>query len=136
MYEKAFTLEIITPEKVVFQGEATSLSAPGSNGGFQILYDHAPLLSSIEVGVLKVKDPQGKDIVYATSGGFVEVKNNSVVVLAETAEKPEEIDVTRATAARERANERLHSRRSEIDEVRARAALVRAVNRLRLKENA
>lgn len=131
MYEKAFELEIITPSKIVFKEAATSLSAPGVEGNFQILYDHAPFLSALEVGEIKVKDKSGNDTHYATSGGFVEVNNNHVVVLADSAEKSSEIDVGRAKAAKARAEERIHAKQELIDEERARAALMRAVNRLR-----
>jgi F-type H+-transporting ATPase subunit epsilon len=134
VYEKAFSLEIVTPAKVVFQGEVTSLSAPGTLGGFQVLYNHAPLLSSMAVGVVKIRDTEGKDTLYATRGGFVEVKENRAVVLAETAERADEIDVPRAKAALERAKQRLRSDDPGIDIDRARAALFRALNRLRLVE--
>jgi F-type H+-transporting ATPase subunit epsilon len=132
MYEKAFKLEIVTPRKIVFQAEATSLSAPGTRGGFQILYNHAPFLSSLEIGKLKVKDKQGADTVYSTSGGFVEVQDNRVVVVVETAESTKEIDIDRAKSAKQRAEERLLSRRKDIDVERARLALLRALNRLRV----
>lgn len=132
MYEKAFKLQIVTPNRVVFQGDAASLSAPGVQGGFQVLYNHAPLLSSLEIGELRVKGVDGRDSVYATSGGFVEVKDNTVVVLVETAEATSEIDVQRAKGAEQRATERLRSKSAEIDEVRARVSLMRALNRLRV----
>jgi F-type H+-transporting ATPase subunit epsilon len=132
MYERSFQLEIITPEKIVLQDEASSLSAPGSKGGFQVLYNHAPLLSTLEIGELKVKDKNGTDTSYAVSGGFVEVRDNMVVVLVETAERAGEIDVDRAKAARARAYKRLHEKFENIDHERARGALMRAVNRLRI----
>lgn len=134
MYEKAFHLEIVTPEKVVFTGEATSLRAPGTLGGFQILHDHAPFLSSLTPGEMKVKDVQGNDTSYAVSGGFVEVKANTVTVLAEAVETPAEIDSARARSSKARAEERLAVRNAGIDEARARASLARAINRLRLAE--
>lgn len=134
MYEKAFQLEIITPSKIVFKDEATSLTAPGVLGGFQILRDHAPFLSSLEVGEIKVKDKSGKDARYATSGGFVEVKQNHVVVLADSAESASEIDVDRAKAAKARAEERLHAKQDKVDLVRAEASLARAMNRLRISQ--
>ncbi len=134
MYEKSFQLEIITPGQVVYKDEATSLTAPGSQGGFQILFNHAPFLSALEIGEIKVKDKAGKDLRYATSGGFVEVNDNHVVVLADTAEKVEEIDVERARSAKARAEERLHLKQEFIDQERARAALMRAMNRLRLSQ--
>ena len=132
MYEKAFKLQIITPNKMVFQDEATSVSAPGTVGGFQILYNHAPFISTIEIGELKVKDKNGRDSLYATSGGFVEVKENAVIVLAETAEPVAEIDVHRAKASNERAAERLHAKDPGIDIERARLSLMRSLNRLRV----
>ena len=132
MYEHAFKLEIIAPDRIVFQDDATSLSAPGVEGGFQILYNHAPFLSALEIGQIKVKDRQGVDALYATSGGFVEVRDNHVVVLVETAERAEDIDIARAKAARQRAEDRLKSRQEEMSFERARLALHRALNRLRL----
>ncbi len=130
MYEKAFQLEIITPARVVFRDEATSLSAPGVQGGFQVLYNHAPFLTALAPGELKVKDKEGNDMLFATSGGFVEVNANHVVVLADAVEKASEIDVQRAEAAKARAEERLQKRDASIDIERARAALARALNRL------
>jgi F-type H+-transporting ATPase subunit epsilon len=132
VYEKPFAVEIVTPSRVVFQGEATSLSVPGFIGGFQVLYNHAPLLSALGIGVLKIKDRDGHDSLFATSGGFVEVKNNRAVVLAESAESAAEIDITRAQAAMDRAKQRLSSPSPDIDVARAEAALMRALNRLRL----
>ena len=132
MYERAFKLQIITPTRVVFQDEAASLSAPGTKGGFQILYSHAPFISTIEIGEIKVKDRGGKDMLYATSGGFVEVRDNNVVVLAETAEPAREIDVQRAKASSERATKRLHSKEPGIDIERARLSMMRSLNRVRI----
>ena len=134
MYEKPFHLEIISPQRVLYRGEATSVSAPGVQGGFQILHDHAPLLAEFEIGTLKVKDTSGKDRVYATSGGFVEVNKNEVVVLADTAESPDEIDVERAKGALARASDRLRDRAEGLDVERARASVFRAVNRLRVAQ--
>jgi len=132
MYERSFSLEIIAPNRVVFSGEATSVSAPGTLGGFQVLFNHAPLLSSLEAGLLKVKDTQGADTVYATGGGYLEVRGNKVVVLVDSAERPEEIDVERARSAHARAEERLKSRDPSLDVERAERALARAMNRIRI----
>lgn len=132
MYEKPFTLEIVAPDRVVFAGNATSFSAPGVEGGFQVLASHAPLLSSLEIGEIKVKGLDGRDTRYAASGGFVEVRDNHVVVLVESAERSNEIDVARARASKERAEERLGAPGKDIDTNRARASLFRALNRLRV----
>lgn len=136
MAEKAFKLEIVTPRKVVFNGDVVSFSAPGTMGGFQVLYNHAPLLAEIGVGELKVQDPQGNEIRYATSGGFVDVKQNKVVMLAETAEHSTEIDHARAEAAKERAAKRLAAHDANLDVTRAQAALSRAINRIKIARRA
>lgn len=130
--EKLFTLEIVTPRKVVFKGEVTSFSAPGAVGGFQVLYNHAPLLSALQIGEVKFISSGGTEQRYATSGGFVEVKDNHVVMLAETAERANEIDVDRASAAQMRAQQRLTEKPPSLDVDRAHAALMRAMNRLRI----
>lgn len=134
MSEKSFKLEIITPKKIAFSGDVESFTAPGVVGSFQVLYNHAPLLSAIGVGEVKLRDAEGKEIRYATSGGFVDVVHNNVTMLAETAERADEIDVPRAETAKERAAQRLSERNSEIDVDRARVALARAVNRLKIAE--
>ena len=131
MASKNFKLDIVTPTKTVFSGEVQSFSAPGVAGGFQVLFNHAPLLSSITVGQVKIIDPAGSESRYATSGGFVEVNGNQVILLAETAERSDEIDVQRAEKAKERAAERLQQK-ERVDEERARVALARALNRLKI----
>lgn len=135
MDEKTFKVEIVTPQKVAFQADAVSVSAPGVEGGFQVLFNHAPFLTILEVGVIKVKDTEGHDTVFATGGGFVEVNRNRMVILADSAERAGEIDVERARAAKERAERRLRAQES-VDVERARAALLRAMNRLRIAQRA
>ncbi len=134
MADQSFQLEIVTPKKVVFQGIVTSFSAPGVVGGFQVLRSHAPLLSSITIGEVKLIDEQGRESRYATSGGFVEVHENKVVLLAETAERSDEIDLNRAEGARDRAQQRIAEKRIETDLDKTRAALQRALNRLKVAQ--
>ncbi|MBI2620387.1 MAG: F0F1 ATP synthase subunit epsilon [Ignavibacteriales bacterium] len=134
MSEKPFHLDIVTPRKVVLSAEVSSFSAPGVVGGFQVLKSHAPLLSSIAVGEVKVIDQNGTESRYATSGGFVEVRENKVVMLAETAERADEIDVKRAESARTRAEKRISEKSPEMNLERARVALLRAVNRIRVAQ--
>lgn len=131
MAGKNFNLDIVTSTRTVFSGEVQSFSAPGILGGFQVLFNHAPLLSSIKVGRVKIIEVSGKEVHYATSGGFAEVNANKVILLAETAERSDEIDVQRAEEAKRRADERLR-KEEHVDEERARAALVRAINRLKI----
>ena len=123
-------LEIITPEKPIFKDQVDVITVPGTLGGFQILKDHAPLISSFEIGVIKVKK-DSSETYYTTAGGTVEVDNNKVLILADSIEKVEQIDKDRAEQAKERAEERLRKKHEEdIDEARARGALNRALNRL------
>ena len=123
-------LEIITPEKPIFKDQIDAVTIPGTLGGFQILKDHAPLISSFEIGVIKIQKASS-DTYYTTAGGTVEVNKNKVLVLADSIEKVEQIDKDRAEKAKERAEERLKRKHEEdIDEARAKAALNRALNRL------
>ncbi len=128
----AFALEVVTPERVAYSGQVASLQAPGSEGSFGVLAGHVPLLTSLQIGRLRFVEEDGTEVQMAISGGFVEVGREQVAVLAETAERVEEIDVARAEAARQRAEERLaRAREEEVDVARAQAALARAINRLR-----
>ena len=125
-------VEIVSPSGRVFSGESQGITAPGVEGSFQVLKNHAPLIAAIEVGPLVVKDNQGHDITFATSGGFVEVANNSVTVLAETAELASEIDVERAKEAEQRAVEALAGSLDEHSKAAMTVALERARNRVRV----
>jgi F-type H+-transporting ATPase subunit epsilon len=124
------TLEIITPEKPIFKDQIEAVTIPGTLGSFQILKDHAPLISSFDTGVIKVKKASLESF-YTTSGGTVEVSKNNVLVLADSIEKISDIDIDRAEQAKRRAEERLQKKHeANIDEARAKAALNRALNRL------
>jgi F-type H+-transporting ATPase subunit epsilon len=132
MADKTLHVEIVTPKRVVYKGEVTSFSAPGVVGGFQVLYNHAPLLSSLKIGEVKITDVTGTEVHYAISGGFVEIRDNKVLLLAETAERVDEIDTERAKSSRDRAQKRIEEKKQEIDVERARLALYRALNRLKI----
>ena len=127
-----FELEVVTPQKSVFSREIESFTAPGAEGSFEVLRNHAPFLSTIAVGMVKIVDQSGNVLLCSTSGGFVEVNHNHVSFLAETFEKKEEIDVSRAASAKERAEQRLRDREPGIDIARAQASLLRALNRLKV----
>jgi len=128
---KAFTLEIVTPAKIAITAEVASVTIPGELGEFQILYNHAPLVSNFEVGKMKVHTADDKVIYYATGGGVVEVLANKVVVLAQSIERSDEIDSERAQQAVARAKQRLEQR-DKIDLARAEASLKRGLNRLKV----
>ena len=127
----AFALEVVTPERVAYSGQVANLQAPGSEGSFGVLAGHIPLLTGLHIGRLRFIEENGDEVQMAISGGFVEVGCEQVAVLAETAERIEEIDVERAEAARQRAEERLAQVQEGVDVARAEAALARAINRLR-----
>lgn len=130
---KELYVEIITPSKVAFKGNVKSINIPGVLGNFQVLFNHAPLLSSFEIGVIKITDTEDKTAQFATGGGTVEVMKNKILVLADSLESENEIDVERAQSAYNRAKERLSiQNREKIDVARAEAALQRAINRLKL----
>lgn len=129
----AFALEVVTPERVAYAGQVSSLQAPGSEGSFGVLAGHIPLLTALQIGRLRFVEAGGSVVQMAISGGFVEVGRTQVAVLAEAAERLDEIDVERAEASRQRAEERLaRVQEEQVDVARAQAALARAVNRIRI----
>ena len=101
------TLEILTPDKLSYSGEVSAVTVPGTAGSFQVLFNHAPLLSTIEIGVIKVEVNSDKTIYFATGGGTIEVLNNNIKILADSLEQVSEIDIDRAKRALARAQERL-----------------------------
>src|SRR5579875_608533 len=123
-------LQVVTPERRVVSETVTSVSLPGRDGRLGILPGHAPLISELAAGVISY-EREGKTEVIAVSAGFTEVLQGRVIVLAETAERAEEIDVERAERAKQRAEQRLRGTPShETDVERAQAALFRALARL------
>jgi F-type H+-transporting ATPase subunit epsilon len=124
--------EIITGERVVYQdSDVDMVVAPGSEGALGILPQHAPLVSTLQAGELRVKKG-ANEIAMALGGGFIEVTPDKVLVLADSAERADEIDIARAEEARRRAQERLAVHEREVDLVRAEAALRRSLVRLRV----
>lgn len=135
MAENTFKLEIFSPEKSVYSEEVLSVVAVGTDGSFGVLANHAPLLTSLEVGLIEIKDKASNAVNMSLSGGFLEVVKNSVTVLAETVERADEIDVNRAKSAKERAENRLKQKDSDLDVLRAEFALKKAMTRLKVKGN-
>ncbi len=130
MADNNLLVDIVTPERNVYSEDAEFVVVPGSEGSLGILPQHSPIVSGLNIGVLKViKD--NKETRMVVGGGFMEVNHNKVVILANSAEKVDEIDVARAKAARERAQNRLTNRTHDVDVVRAEMALRRALARLK-----
>ncbi|PID56710.1 MAG: ATP synthase F1 subunit epsilon [Ignavibacteriae bacterium] len=131
---KELYLEIITPSKIGYKGNVTSVTVPGALGNFQVLYNHAPIISALDIGEIKI-EADGQKSIFATSGGTIEVASNNIIILAESLEKADEINVRRAEEAQERAKERLKRKsQAEIDDIRAELALKRAINRLKVSK--
>jgi F-type H+-transporting ATPase subunit epsilon len=127
------TLELATPTRLVVTAEVDEVVIPGSMGYFGVLPGHAPLLATLGIGELTYRI--GRDEYHvAMSGGFAEVRNDKVIILADVAETPADIDRTRAERARERAEARVSGRatQEEIDYTRAMCALARAVTRIQV----
>ncbi len=126
----SFKAQILTPDGPVFEGEVIGVLMPGTLGSFEVLYNHANLMSTLDVGSTTVRKDENSTEIFAISGGFVEVSDNKLILLAEAAERAEDIDVARAEAARERAQSRL--KEDEWDRLRAEMALLRAMNRIKI----
>jgi len=129
------TLEIVTPDRALTAEQVDEVQLPGSEGYFGVLPGHTPLLATLQVGELWYR--VGQDMHYvAIAFGFVEVLPDRVTVLAQVAEKAQEIDVARAEAAKKRAEERVAGAPSDVDFERARVALMKSLIRLQVASRA
>jgi F-type H+-transporting ATPase subunit epsilon len=124
-------LQIVTPDKLVVREQVDEVQIPGAEGFFGVLPGHTPFLASLAVGELWYRKGSEKTYV-SIAFGFAEVLPESVTILAQLAERADEIDVERAEAARQRAEERLGRLQSDLDYERARIALTKALNRLQV----
>jgi F-type H+-transporting ATPase subunit epsilon len=129
-------LEVVTPENVVVSEEAQIVASPGSLGEFGVLIGHTPFLTTLKTGIIRYKAADGTEQFVFVSGGFAETLPDKVTVLAESAEKRQDVDLDRAKVAMERAEKRLSEDRSkeDIDFRRAKLALERAITRIKLAE--
>ena len=126
-------VDIVTVEGRRFKGDADFVVAPGAAGELGILPRHIPLLTSLKPGTVKVRN-DGNELLFFVSGGFLEVRPDEVTVLADSAERAEDIDEARAEEARRRAQSMLEQKLTAADQAVASAALARAEARLRLAE--
>ena len=125
--------EIVTAERVVYSDEVDVVVAPGVEGQLAILPNHAPLMTMLQPGELMVRKAGEEESIFV-SGGFLEVQGNKVIVLADTAERAEEIDTARADEARLRAEQRVAIPASEADHARAQAAVLRSLMRIKVAQ--
>ncbi|WP_139491090.1 F0F1 ATP synthase subunit epsilon [Brevibacillus dissolubilis] len=126
-------VEVVTPERVVYSGEAKMVIARGTQGDLGILANHMPLVTPLKTAPVRIQlDGNNKEVQIAVSGGFMEVRGDKVSILAETAELPGDIDPDRAKRAKERAEKRLNDKNGDLDQRRAEYALQRAITRLQV----
>ena len=134
MLNRSFHVEIRTPEQLIYEGDVTSIRAPGVEGNFEILAGHLPFLTALDIGEIRIRESESPQLM-AISGGVFEVLRTGVTALVETAEWASEIDVERAEHARDRAQERLSANAVDLNRPQAEAALARARNRLKVASN-
>lgn len=132
MAEGKILLEIVTPQGLVFSEEVDEVAATGSEGEFGVLPGHVPFVTTLKIGMLTCKN--GNDLkIFFVNWGYAEVGADKVMILADSAERSDEIDVERARAAMKRAEERM-KKADEIDFKRAEASVERAVTRIQIAE--
>ncbi len=129
MADKTFNLRIISPTRIFFEGDVDMIEMRTTEGEIGVLAGHIPLTAILEPGLMRIKQAAG-DREAALHDGFVQIQKDSVTILAESCEWPEEIDINRAREAKERAERRLKSGAKEIDSFRAELALKKALIRL------
>ena len=127
-------LQIVTPDRLLVQQQVDEVQVPGSEGYFGVLPGHTPMLASLAVGELWYRKGQEKTYL-AIAFGFAEVLPDRVTILARLAERAEDIDIERADAARQRAEERI-AQKGDVDYERARAALLKSLTRLQVASRA
>ncbi len=126
-------MSVVTPDGPVLEDTYEMVSCRAENGELGILPGHIPLVAPLAISAVRLKRESSEDQL-AINGGFLEVRPDKVTILAQSAEKPSDINVARAEAAKERAESRLLSKEDHIDRVRAELALRRALNRLKIAQ--
>lgn len=134
MAEKSLDVEIVTPKEKVFKGEAVSVSVPGLLSPFQILYNHAPIVSALEIGIVKIVDINNISINFATTTGFVEVKDNKVSILVESAISAEDIDINTLNASIESLRVKIEGLEDKSEKEELKTLLKEAENQLKIAE--
>lgn len=128
---KLFNLNILTPERQVFDGQVEALTVTTIDGRFTFLANHTPIVMPLVVGTLTIKTPESEEEVF-NSGGFLEVRHEGVLVYVQACERPDEVDKARAQEALTRAQERLRQQQSMSEYQQSKMALARAMARLQI----
>ncbi len=127
--------DVVSVERIVFSDSVDMVLVPGAEGMLGILPHHAPLVTTLVPGEITIRKSSQEDVFVAVGGGFIEVRPDRVTILADSAERAEEIDIERAEAARRRAEERLHADGiGTVDFSRAEMALQRSLTRIKVAE--
>ncbi|EOC99445.1 F0F1 ATP synthase subunit epsilon [Caldisalinibacter kiritimatiensis] len=129
-----FTLEIVTPDRKFFEDKVEMVIVRGIEGDIGILKNHTPLVTPLDIGKIRIKQ-NGEFRIAAVASGYIEVAKEKTTIIADAAEWPEEIDVDRAKAAKERAEKRLKGSGGEKDTLRAEISLKKAINRLEVAKH-
>lgn len=127
-----FKTQLLTPEGSLFEGDVISVQVPGSSGNFQMLYNHAPVVSALGIGKIEIVTSENEELIYAVSGGFVEMNNNNCTILAEKADLANEIDKDLARKERDKLKEHLKTLKQGREEAEIELAI--ADNKLKLAE--
>jgi F-type H+-transporting ATPase subunit epsilon len=130
---KTIKVSVVTPDGPVYEADVEMVSAKAKSGELGVLPGHIPMVAPLEIGAVRLKKGNETELI-AVSGGFLEVRPDRVTILAQAAERAEDIDVSRAKAAKERAERRLQAKQDDIDFKRAELALKRAINRLNVAQ--
>lgn len=125
-----YQAKLLTPEGSRFEGEVESVRVPGSNGDFQMLHNHAPIVSSLGIGKISIKQKGKNTLFFAVSGGFIEMSDNQLTILAEKAEKSSEINREEAKKLRDEIREKMNALDYRNKEVENELAI--AENRLKI----
>jgi len=129
-----FHLELVTPERLVLSEDVQAVRAPGIDGSLGILAGHAPLLTQLTIGLIKITQPNGKEELFATTGGFMQVSREKVIILADSAENANEIDLERERAEATRMRQALEVPGSNIDAEKLRQDLDAVMNRIQVAQ--
>ncbi len=132
---KLLSIDIVTPEKTIYQGKIKGIIAPGIDGEFGVLPDHTPFATMLAPGVVTLAHEDGKSEMMAVSGGYVEVTREKVILLVETAERPEEVDIGTIKRRKEEKEKLLHAKdRKDVDYDAIQIALLKELSRLKAVE--
>ncbi len=134
MSEHLLEVDIVTPQRIIYSGKSESVSVPGTKGPFQVLFNHAPIISSLDIGVIKILNEDHTETIYATDGGFVEVLKNRVSIIVETAEEASAINVSKAEAQIEDLKVTLEATQNFTQRDELKKEIAKLENRVRVAE--